>query len=219
MFRPARSVTAAVLAACLSLAAGHAHAQQAAPPHGPLAGFGIGVSNLHDDTHLHRTGPTLNGRVGWPIGGSALVIVEMGMHGFVGDESYGEFSARTPVPPPSAQVDLPPDDPAQTDPPRVLKTITLLVSLQIPITRDVYVRPGLGLGQHSYAATAASPAGWGGRVEKESGSAGELAVGHQFAARTRHPVAMEGFAMISSGTESISGWRWATGFRVIPQIR
>jgi hypothetical protein len=205
-----RRISIGLAAALVALAsvAGRARAQ-AFDPRGPFVGIGVGVSSINDtDVSHHRVSPSLHGRVGWGFSRTLAAMVELGVHGFGDDQPRtSDFTFTSPGG--STQVNRRPV---------VLNTVSLLASLQVGDPRQLYVRPGIGLGRHAFATyltsgTTVQTA----EIGHEAGPAAGLAVGRLISVTPRFPIAVEGVALWSHGEDS-AGSRWAAGIQIVPQI-
>ena len=103
--------------------------------------------------------------------------------------------------------------------PVVLNTQSVLLSLQVGVPDQVYVRPGIGLGRHAFASYLVGQSSVErAEVSHEGGLAAGLALGRVFSVAQRVPMAVEGVVLWSGGEDS-TGSRWAAGLQVVPQLR
>jgi hypothetical protein len=210
MIRSALFRTAAVVLASTAALAGQARAQAALNPHGPFVGVGVGIGSINNpDGGTSRVSPVLHGRVGWGFSRSVAAMLEVGVHGLGDDrprtsdlsvvnEFGGIHENRRPV---------------------VLSTQSVLLSLQVGVPEQVYVRPGIGLGRHAFATYLVGQNSVDrAEISHEGGLAAGLALGRVFNVAQRFPLAVEG-VMLWSGGEDSTGSRWAAGLQVVPQLR
>ena len=110
--------------------------------------------------------------------------------------------------------------PGSTDPlrsPVVVGTQTLFAAVQVEVAPDFYLRPGVGLSRHSYAAYFFGPGdqvqdAW---VGHEAGPAAGLTVGYAFPLGANASLALEGVGVWSHGQDSAAS-RWVYGVQIAP---
>jgi hypothetical protein len=210
-------ITLALIAAAVaaSLEPSAAAAQRADGLRGPFAGVGIGMGNVRDQgLEEQRLGPMLHGRLGWGLGRSITPMLELGVYGLgddrpeIGDVVY--------------VYDTPETGGAQTTQvlrtPSVLNIYSALASVQIGLPRGLYVRPGIGLGFHSFASYRLDPDAPLAETSQEGGPAAGIALGRTLNALGRFPIAVEGIALWSGGEDS-TGSRWVAGLQIVPMLR
>jgi hypothetical protein len=201
-----RSAALAVGFAAFGLVPARAQSQVAGELRGPFMGFGVGVGNVQDqDLGQHRVGVMLHARAGWGFGSKA-VMLEAALHGLRDEQ------------PSADDVVWVNNEPTLARRPRVLQTLSLLASVQAGLPGDLYVRPGIGIGWHSFPVYRFDGDVQGSGVSFEAGPAGQLALGRTLRLSRRFPVAVEAVGLWSGGEDS-TGARWAAGVQVVPMLR
>lgn len=199
--------TVAVLAAASALAAGEARAQ------GGLVGLGVGMGNVRDQNlDQQRVSPILHARVGLALSGRTMLMLEGAYHG-IGDDQPRVDDVIFVTPPADAPVAM-----EFVRRPKILGTFSLLASLQVELPGEMYVRPGAGLGWHSFPVYELGSDAPLVDVSEEAGPAVQLAVGRTVRVSPRFPVAIEAVGLWTQGEDS-TGARWAAGIQVVPMIR
>ena len=209
----ARTVAAFVAASTAAIGSSAAHAQGGGELRGPFVGVGAGMGNVRDqDLDEQRVGAMLHARVGWGLGHAITPMLELGVHG-LGDDQPRNGDIVIITPPGGGQ------STQVVRSPSVLNTVSLLASLQVGLPRAFYVRPGIGVGSHAFAAYnlfgTDTPTA---ETSHEAGPAAGIALGRTMNLAGRFPVAVEGVALWSGGEDS-TGSRWAAGVQVVPMIR
>jgi len=204
----ARIATLCVAASALGSPA--ARAQGAGDLRGPFIGVGAGMGNVRDQNlGEQRIGVMLHARAGWGLGNGITPMLELGVHGLGDDQPrngdiviINDLGATQVVRRPS-----------------VLNTVSLLASVQVGLPGTTYVRPGIGLGSHAFAAYSLfgddTPTA---ETSHEAGLAAGIALGRTMNLAGRFPVAGEGVALWTGGEDS-TGSRWAAGIQIVPMIR
>jgi hypothetical protein len=203
----ARIATLCVAASALG---SPARAQGAGDLRGPFIGVGAGMGNVRDQNlEEQRIGVMLHARAGWGLGHGIAPMLELGVHGLGDDQPrngdiviINDLGATQVVRRPS-----------------VLNTVSLLASVQVGLSGAMYVRPGIGLGSHAFAAynlfSDDTPTA---ETSHEAGPALGLALGRTMNVAGRFPIAVEGVALWTGGEDS-TGSRWAAGVQIVPMIR
>lgn len=188
------------------LAAGEARAQ------GGLVGLGVGMGNVRDQNlDQQRVSPILHVRAGLALSGRTTLMLEGAYHGIGNDQprvddvlfinpTVGETTGTV------------------VRRPKILGTFSLLASLQVDLPGDLYVRPGAGLGWHSFPVYELGSDAPKVDVSEEAGPALQLAIGRTVRVSRSLPVAIEAVGLWTQGEDS-TGARWAAGIQVVPMIR
>jgi hypothetical protein len=202
----------AALAVTATLAA-PARAQDVPDDHGPLIGAGLGLSETSEPSaDRSRFTPSVELRAGWAFSRSAALVVSAALNGEGGKTPESYFGSN---------------DPAAVSAPlrsELVGTFSVLASLEVATPAGVYVRPGVGVAEHTFGAWYTFPTTTGnglyyqGHIAHEWGPAAGLAVGRDLSAISPFPVKVEAVALWSGGEDS-TGSRWSAGVQVVHDIR
>jgi hypothetical protein len=196
--RPASILAAAAM---LFLAPLHTRAQSADRT-GPFFGFGAGAARIAEPTvNAARFAPSLTMRAGWRIAPKLAVMLETAWNGIGSHNPAG-----------------PNIDPGLgTYGNRQLNTVAVLASAQLG-SDALYVRPGIGAGQHAFTSYRPLPAdGFAPETSREAGAAASLAVGRYVSAVPGFGLNVEAVAIYTSGEDSSSP-RWSAGVQFVRVI-
>jgi len=179
------------------LGASPLHAQRPDDGRGPFLGLGAGMGMVHDGRYGEQgAGPILHVRAGWRLARAVTLMLEGGGYRML-DESLPSHEAATP---------------------HVLKTSSLLASVQVGLPRSFFVRPGIGMADHGFAVSDPFPNDDVAMVAHETRPAAGLALGRTMVVARVVPVAIEGVALWSRGSES-TGTRWSAGIQAVALLR
>ena len=169
-----------------------------------LLGIGGGFGNiLKTDIDQSSSGPNLYGRAGFGVGKKLMLMVEIGLH-HLNDET-----------PDTSDITNDKGTFRRVRDPKVFETLYYFVALQIPLYQGLFVRPGVGLGTHSFASyTTVQNAVTNAEVSKETGPALGLSVGYEKKFAEKFAAAGEIVLRWSSGEDS-SNSRRAVGFQAV----
>jgi hypothetical protein len=184
-----------------------ATAQQSTAQRHGFVGIGGGASHVSTDRSGVQadTRPSVGARAGY--GGSRVMIVlDWQRHG-LGDEEplVSDWPAQAVTP---------------TRSPQVLEADFLLLGAQIYLTRELYLRPALGVGRHafvSYAGLDDQPGLDTAYVANEAGPAAGVSMGYHLKVHQRFSLGIEASLLLSSPIEG-EGKRTAFGIQVTPLL-
>jgi hypothetical protein len=164
-------------------------------------GLGVGLVSKSEGRGSNLS-PTLSVDLGFGIGHGLALGVEAARYGTLDEDPE--------------TTDLTPAGTLLRDP-DIFETTTVLATVRIPLGGALYVRPGLGGGQHAFASYRVGPSTVeSAEVSHEWGPAAGLAVGQAFHV-SGFTVAVEGVATWSGGEDS-SGDRTIVALRVVPRF-
>lgn len=197
-----RPASILAVAAALVLAPSGARAQSAAHP-GPFVGFGGGAGRIAEpNVNAARFAPSLTLRAGWRFAPKLAVMLETAWNG---------IGSHNP--------EVPNIDPGLgTYGNRQLNTVAVLASAQLG-SDALYVRPGIGAGQHAFTSWRPLPAdGFEAETSREAGPAASLAVGRYVDPFPGFGLNVEAVAIYTSGEDSSSP-RWSAGVQFVRVLR
>jgi hypothetical protein len=200
--------TVAALAAAAALAAGEARAQ------GGLVGLGVGMGNVRDQSlDQQRVSPIVHARAGLSLSSRTTLMLEGAYHGIGDDQPRVDDVILIGAPSVDGPTAL-----QFIRRPKILGTFSLVASLQVELPGELYVRPGAGLGWHSFPVYELGSDAPMVDVSEEAGPAVQLAIGRTVRVSPRLPIAVEAVGLWTQGEDS-TGARWAAGIQVVPMIR
>ncbi len=197
-----RAASFLAAAAMLFLAPPQARAQLAGRA-GPFVGFGAGAGRIAEPTvDAARFAPSLTMRAGRRIAPKLAVMLETAWNGIGSHNPEG-----------------PNIDPGLgTYGNHQLNTVAVLASAQLG-SDALYVRPGIGAGQHAFTSYRPLPAdGFEAETSREAGPAASLAVGRYVSALPGFGLNVEAVAIYTAGEDSSSP-RWSAGVQFVREIR
>jgi hypothetical protein len=177
----------------------------AAAQYGVLAA-GAGISSIHSpDAGASRLAPLLHARAAWAVSRLVQVGVEVGAH-----DPFGRYPTTGGIAEDSLAVV------ARAQP--VLRTTSLLASVQVGAESGVYVRTGIGLSRHDFRVFMPEVEGrYTAAISHEAGPAAGVAIGRTLLL-AGFPLQVEAVGLLSHGEDS-SGSRWAVGVQVVHALR
>jgi hypothetical protein len=189
-------------------------AQQTVGGTGPLLGGAVGISETREPgAELSRVAPSVQVHAGWAVTPHVSLLLESALNGKGGrqPESYAtNIDPAAIIAPPRSEL---------------VETWSLLASVQLSTASGTYVRPGVGMADHTFGTWTPAylptfaPGGayYIGRTEHEWGPAAGVALGQDLSRLTPLPVGVEAVALWSGGEDS-TGSRWSFGLQLMHDI-